>query len=454
MTRRWALFVAAALLGVVLLAIDERMWDEGGPGIVGFELAGDGGDARRVLGEWGPDGRDAARLSLWLDFLFLAAYSGFWALAARGLGLRVWPLAPVAGAFDALENVCLLVVLGGSTGTWPVLAASFATLKFLALTVVIGWVAVALVRRAYARRPRAVRALAAAGVVLAVAALAVNTWLVERATGPAELGIGRLVELPAGTVHVSDEGEGQRLVLIHGYGSSLNWWTPIAHLLGPDLRVIRLDLLGHGGSAKPREGYSMEEQADVVAAVMRRLGVRRAAVVGHSMGGMVGTALVERHPELVSRLMLIGTPPDDEDQDLPLSARLPFMPVVGHAIDTLVPERFVRLAVEDGFAPEFDPPAPLNRDVFERTTHTSLTETTRALGDFWDEGALHDRLRRARVPLTVLLGEEERHTRRSTGLYNTVPGARTVVMEGLDHSPHVESPSRTAPLIASFARGG
>ncbi|HEX8052457.1 MAG TPA: alpha/beta fold hydrolase [Thermoleophilaceae bacterium] len=453
MTRRRALFLAAALLGAVLLAIDARMWDEGGPGIVGFELAWDTRSAERILGEWGPDGRDAARLSLWLDFAFLASYAAFWALASRALRLRVWPLALAAGAFDALENVCLLVVLGGSTSGWPLLASSFATLKVLALAVVVGSVAVALVRRAHARRRRAVRAFAAGAALLVVAALAVNTWLVDRATAPAEPGIGQLVEVPAGTIHVSDEGSGPPVVLIHGFGCSLNWWTPVMPLLRKSLRVIRLDLLGHGRSEKPRDGYSMEEQADVVADVMRRLGVHRAAVVGHSMGGMVATALAERHRAMVSRLMLIGTAPDDADEHLGLTARLPFVPVVGHAIDTLVPERLVRLAVEDGFAPGFDPPAEFSRDIFDHTTYRSLTQSARAVSDFWDDGPLHERLRGTHVPLTVLLGEEERHTRRSTGLYNSVPGARTVVMQGLDHTPQVESPARTGPLIAAFAAG-
>src|SRR5215207_2692360 len=84
MTRRawlWALGVASGVLGLVLLGIDQGIWDEGGPGIVGFELAGSEERAREIRAEWGPDGRDAARLSLWLDYLYLALYGAFWALA-------------------------------------------------------------------------------------------------------------------------------------------------------------------------------------------------------------------------------------------------------------------------------------------------------------------------------------------------------------------------------------
>jgi 2-succinyl-6-hydroxy-2,4-cyclohexadiene-1-carboxylate synthase len=214
--------------------------------------------------------------------------------------------------------------------------------------------------------------------------------------------------------------------------------------------VIRIDLLGHGGSEKPRDGYSMENQADVVAQAMSELGIERAAIVGHSMGGVVATAFAERHRRMVSRVMLIGTETDASDLGLQ-PATVAFLPVTGHATDTLIGDRIVRLAVEDGFAPEFDPPRHLEKDIFGRTTWSSFSKSFDALDDYWDARPVHQRLVSAGVPATALLGEKEHHTPRSVSLYNEV-GLRTVVMKGLDHSPQVESPERTAPLIATFVR--
>jgi pimeloyl-ACP methyl ester carboxylesterase len=463
-TRRTALWVLAAAgggLGLVLLAIDGRMWDEGGPGIVGFELAADPARADRILAEWSDSGRDAARLSLWLDFLYLALYAAFWALAvraARDLAARrgwarlaragvVWPAALAAGGFDALENICLLVVLGGTGGAWPGLAAAFAVLKFLCLAVVAGYVALVLVRRF----PRVAVALAATGAV----ALAVNTVLVERAAEPARPDIGRILELPAGDIQVREDGDpaAPPVVLIHGYGASMRWFDGITPLLARDLRVIRIDLLGFGGSEKPRDGYGIEEQADVVAQAMDRLGLRRAAIAGHSMGGLVATALAERHRARVTRLMLIGTAADNDFVDVPPTTYLAFWPVVGHATDTLIPEEIVHNVVEEGFAPGFDPPERLSRDPFERTTWSSLTKSGEGNGDYWDAAPVDERLRKLRVPATVVLGEQEAHARRSIARYNLVPTVRTVLMQALDHSPMVEDPDRTAALITAFALG-
>jgi pimeloyl-ACP methyl ester carboxylesterase len=444
-TRRaalWVLFALSAALLAVLSAIDLRMWDEGGPGIVGYELAWSADEVDRILAEWGPDGRSAARLSLWLDFLFMAAYGAFWALAARPW--RGWVLVPVAAASDALENVLLLVQLGGSDGSaLPVLAGVFATLKFAALAVVVGAVVL--------RFPRALAASLSAVLLL----LALNTWSVERETRPADPDIGQVVRVSGGDVQVAVTGPrgAPVVVLIHGFGASMRWWDGVTPALARSLRVVRIDLLGHGGSEKPRDGYSMESQADLVAEVLREYELTPAAVVGHSMGGAVATALTERHRALVSRVMLIGTAVDREGDDPGPVAMAAFLPVIGHLNDRTISEDLARWAVERGFAPEFDPPRHLARDVFERTTWRAFKGSGEALADYWDERPLDERLRRARVPLTVVLGEEERHTERSVGRYNRVPRARTVVMAGLDHSPMVESPARTAPLIEAFAHG-
>jgi hypothetical protein len=66
-----------------------------------------------------------------------------------------------------------------------------------------------------------------------------------------------------------------------------------------DLHVVRVELLGHGGSAKPRTGYGIPEQAGHVIAVFGALGVDTATIVGHSPGGSVATALAEQKPELL-----------------------------------------------------------------------------------------------------------------------------------------------------------
>jgi len=156
-TRRRGLIASGIATVVLLLAMspaEERMQDTGGPGMVTFELTGGQDRADEILSEWGEGGQDAARESLWIDFGFLLAYGAFLSLAlaavrdlARERGWR--RLAAIGGvvvsfgvfgaAFDALENVCLLLTLEGAGTAFPLLATILASCKFILLAVAIAY---------------------------------------------------------------------------------------------------------------------------------------------------------------------------------------------------------------------------------------------------------------------------------------------------------------------------
>ncbi len=131
---------ATAALLVPLAVLDRRMQRAGGPGIIPFELVGTPERAAAVMDAWGEEGRRAARLSLLLDFPFLAAYSGFNVALAQALGSSRWAAVAVgAGACDAVENAALLGVLHGrGAGRLPAVARAFAVAKFGLLGA--GWV--------------------------------------------------------------------------------------------------------------------------------------------------------------------------------------------------------------------------------------------------------------------------------------------------------------------------
>jgi hypothetical protein len=168
--RRIWLWVAGAatlaLLGV-LTAIDLRIQDTGGPGIVSFEFSGSEEQVAETLGEWGEEGRDDARLSLWLDFAYMLSYAAFLALAIAALrdsaSRRGWSRYARAGAtliyfpllaagFDAAENAGLLLALGGYGGdAAPLVAAICATIKFALSLTAIAYLLGGLARLALAR---------------------------------------------------------------------------------------------------------------------------------------------------------------------------------------------------------------------------------------------------------------------------------------------------------------
>jgi pimeloyl-ACP methyl ester carboxylesterase len=101
--------------------------------------------------------------------------------------------------------------------------------------------------------------------------------------------------------------EGQVVLLIHGMVSdSTTWARAAAQLAELGHRVLAPDLLGHGNSDKPEDGYQLSDFADSLAALLTELEVAEATVVGHSFGGAVAMQLAYQHPELVRRLVLVS----------------------------------------------------------------------------------------------------------------------------------------------------
>jgi hypothetical protein len=165
-TRRRALIasaVASVAIFAVLALLDVRMMDTGGPGIIGFELAGTQARAAEILADWGTNGIDAAKASLWIDYAYIAAYGTFLVLAAwatrdlaleRGWsrmaawGLAAIPFAAAGAAFDAIEDVGLLLAVNQHGGALaPRLAQICASLKFALLAVTIAYLLTGVVLR-------------------------------------------------------------------------------------------------------------------------------------------------------------------------------------------------------------------------------------------------------------------------------------------------------------------
>ncbi|HEX8066437.1 MAG TPA: alpha/beta fold hydrolase [Thermoleophilaceae bacterium] len=294
------------------------------------------------------------------------------------------------------------------------------------------------------------------GTGSAAAALALNRVLVDRETRPAQADGGYLVGVPAGELHVVDEGDPDAppTVLLHGFAGSLRWFDRLAPLLARERRAIRLDLLGHGGSTKPRTGYSIEAQAEAVELALARLGVERAAFVGHAMGAAVAVALAERGGELVERIAILDEAPDNDFGDQPLIAKLGFVPVLGEAIHRVVTDGMVRDGYADAFGEEFDlatgfdDPDQVVRD-FRSMTYASYSGCWDAEDAFLAATPLDERLRRLDLPALVVFGEQDRFFRaqESADAFRRVPRARVETIPGCGHSPAVERPAELAPLV-------
>jgi pimeloyl-ACP methyl ester carboxylesterase len=308
------------------------------------------------------------------------------------------------------------------------------------------------------------------GVVAALAVLlAVNTMVVDSQTKEAVTTVdgGEILTTPGGDVQVVELGPtaagsrraGAPIVLLHCYTCSLRWYDRITPILARRHRVIRIDLLGHGGSEKPQSGYGISEQAAIVAAALNEQGVQGATVVGNSMGGAVAVALAEQASQLADRVVLLDTAPDlDCCGDLSLLARIARWRVIGEALWRVRVDAVVKSEYGQSFAPGFDlesgfdDPNQVVEDL-EAMTFTAYREATQATRDYMDELPLDERMVRAAVPLLVVFGAEDQifDAREALAGYEDVPGVRTELIEDAGHAPQVEQPQATAGAILRFA---
>ena len=290
-------------------------------------------------------------------------------------------------------------------------------------------------------------------VALAVL-LVVNTVGADNQTKSAKADVGRILKLPGGDLQVRESGSRSRptIVLLHGITASMHWWTPAERLMAPNFHVVSIDLLGHGGSEKPGSGYSMPNQARLVSQALDQLGVKRAIVAGHSLGGVVATALVEQDPTRVNGVVIVDSPPNKDAAELPFLARLGFVPVLGEAIQRVVPDGVVKDNLAKAFAPGFDVPDQFVKD-FRKMTYTSYDHSHDASGDFNQQRAVADRLAKARKPLLVIFGSEDDLVDPKTASeYSKVPGSSVTLVPNAGHTPMFEKPAQTAALIQDFAR--
>lgn len=121
----------------------------------------------------------------------------------------------------------------------------------------------------------------------------------------------RTVDGPAGPLAVWEWPGGEpATLLLHGVGNYGRYWDAFAREIGGRLRLIAPDARGHGDSARPDDGYAASDFVADAVCVLNSLGVDRALVVGHSMGGYHATMLAATHPERVQGLVIVDAGPE------------------------------------------------------------------------------------------------------------------------------------------------
>lgn len=258
-------------------------------------------------------------------------------------------------------------------------------------------------------------------------------------------------ELRGVSLHWREAGEGDAVVLLHGFPLHSRMWAPQLETLSASHRCIAPDTRGFGRSAMGAEPFSMDLFADDVAALLDHLGVERATLCGLSMGGYVAFAFWRRHRARVERLILADTRATADDDAGRMRRRIASEEVLREGASAIAPLQLDKLLGEttrrsrprvvEEVRAMMDAAAPR---AFARAQSATAArpDSTRLLPDI-------------DVPALVVVGDEDAliGADDARAMAGALPHGRLSVIEGAGHLASLERPAEFDRVVEEFLDG-
>jgi pimeloyl-ACP methyl ester carboxylesterase len=245
------------------------------------------------------------------------------------------------------------------------------------------------------------------------------------------------------------------VILLHGFGASLDTWEPWAAIMSEHYRVIRYDLPGFGLTGPDPSGdYSDARSMEILAALMDHLGIAQASLIGNSLGGKIAWNFAVAYPDRVDRLVLVSpdgfaSPGFEYDKKPKLPAMLKLLPYT-------LPRPMLRMNLAIAYADK----SRLTNTILDRYEDMMLAPGDRAaMLDRMQQVMLQNPeplLRRIQAPTLLLWGEKDGMIPFSNAAdyLRDIPNAKLVPLPGLGHVPFEEAPAESLPPVMAFLAGG
>lgn len=249
---------------------------------------------------------------------------------------------------------------------------------------------------------------------------------------------------------VEDGGQGPAVVFLHGLAGFKELWSDILGTLrGAGFRAIAYDHRGHGESSDVPAPWTIGELADDLAALLDALGVERACIVGHSMGGRTLFQFALERPGRIWAVVPVGAHSE--------APRSPYREVLAGVRDTTLREGL------PGFRKAFEAAGEIPERVFSDPVFAQEYEAkfacnrasmlAAALDAILAMPALTPRLGEIAVPALAVVGERDAPFREPAAYYErAMPRCRTVVISGGHHYPMTDQPAAFAGALTRFLR--
>lgn len=264
----------------------------------------------------------------------------------------------------------------------------------------------------------------------------------------------RFLRLGGQLVHIEQAGQGEPVILIHGFGGSTYTWRKVLPGLAESYRAIAIDLNGFGYTQRPRdlESYTREGQGKLVLDVMDALGIERAHFAGHSYGGGITLWIASRYPERVRSMVLVDSsaPTYANDRRSRAAALKPATSLFLRSF-ALRPAN-VRKSLLRSFYDDSRVTPELVRAYYERLSIEGATDAYYGLTAPLPSSADRVELETIDVPALVVWGENDAVISAAAGkrAADRMPRARFVAIPETGHIPMEESPEELLRIMVPF----
>lgn len=256
-------------------------------------------------------------------------------------------------------------------------------------------------------------------------------------------------------LNYTDEGSGEAIVFLHGMAASSRYWEAFIPLLKDTHRLVRLDLLGFGKSPQTANGYDVSNHCQAIEETLKHLEIDGSfTLVGHSMGALLALKYAARHPEQISKLVLISMPiyssPEQARLDITKSKKMLKYAYYGPSSHLLCTTWcYVLRPLSKRVAPFYLRSQP--RHVAEDSVLHTWRAYSECMHYIIEQQAVEDDMQKLKMPVELVYGSAESPiVLRNANLMQVKNNIHRLKLDG-SHNLPLEQPERLSRLMAKQA---
>jgi pimeloyl-ACP methyl ester carboxylesterase len=254
------------------------------------------------------------------------------------------------------------------------------------------------------------------------------------------------------TLAYHDSGSGTPILFLHSFGHNRNLWFPqLTHFLEKGFRVLAPDMPGHGGSSYDRARHGVDEMAQGYIELLDSLGIRKAILVGISMGGYIALRMWARRADLIAAMVLSNTKAEKDSEEIVARRRAQIENIHNHGL-----EHFVTTGAPKRLSPLTLQRRPWVLDMITLLNHTVPAEvnaaTLEAMARKQDDTQV---LPTIDVPVLVTSGSDDIFIPRDSpgNLRKGIKGSKFHEIAGTGHVSSLEAPTEYNRVVEEFLHG-